>query len=152
MNREQRRELKKKVKKNSFLRKAYEASKDWYDNILPPLNEGDKVKLNYERIISNPGYKTDTRPEYRNFIENNKNNIFTVEYDSIRKEFNSPNMKYLVQLEEDENMPKFLFSSGDLIIVERATVKEEKSELQQYIDKVEESFNLLLGEEGEKYV
>lgn len=152
MNREQKRELKKKIKKNPSLKKAYESSKDWYENINPPLNEGDKVKLNYERITSYPNYAVVMRRIYQAFVEDNKDRIFTVEYDPIKKELNSPNVKYLVQLAEDESRPKFLFNSTDLIIVERAAVKEEKTELQQYIDKAEESFNLLFGKEGEKYV
>ena len=81
--------------------------------ILP----GDKVTLDYLGITSRVDYDK-RRPEYRNFIEENKDRIFTVKYDE--KYRNNP---WLVSLEEDTTEPRWLFTTSDLILY-----KEEEKE------------------------
>ena len=76
------------------------------------LKEGQKVKLKYDYIKSRTNYLTKTK-EYKDFIENNKDKTFTVEYDSNHK--NKPN---LVCLKEDTTVPKWLFWSEFLEVVE----------------------------------
>ena len=125
MNREQRRTMKKGLKKlNKKLKLGL--SEEQIVNYIKfkedqmnsaNLNEGDKVKLNYEEIVSRIDYakKVET---YRNFIETNKDTIFTVKYDE--KYRNNP---WLVCLEEDTTEPRWLFTTSDLILY-----KEEEKE------------------------
>jgi len=113
MNREQRRQYTKGLKKmgankNEIMR---------YNEILKlstDLKEGDKVRLNYEKIINQQGYDKRTE-KYRSFIESNKDKIFTVEYDEKMK--SSPNCIF-VSLFEDNTQPKWLWYIDDLIKVE----------------------------------
>lgn len=135
MNREQKRtfkkEIKKKLNKTSLSDKMKERVEQYItqDQGASDLFDGDKVKLNYNRIISYPDFKK-MRPEYIEFIESNKETIFTAEkYKSLT-----------VQLQEDTNNPKFLFWPGDLILVER---NKNKSELENYMDEVNEKIKEL---------
>lgn len=74
--------------------------------------EGAKVKLHYRNIVSHPDYPKKTEV-YKNFVETNKNKVFTVEYDKIGN--HSP---LLVCLKEDKSKVKWLFhSTYDLIII-----------------------------------
>ena len=74
--------------------------------------EGTKVKLNYESIISEPDYARKTQ-RYKDFIENNKDKVFTVEYDERFK--HNP---IFVCLKEDETPAKWIFhGTYDLIII-----------------------------------
>ena len=78
-------------------------------DIIP---EGTKVKLNYQNITNHPDYARKVNA-YKDFIETNKNKVFTVEYDKIGK--HSP---ILVCLKEDKSKVKWLFHSEyDLIII-----------------------------------
>ena len=72
---------------------------DSLDNLVT-LKEGTKVKLNYDSITNEPSYKNKTK-KYKNFVEKNKNKIFTVEYDEKYK--NNP---ILVCLKEDKDTDK----------------------------------------------
>lgn len=87
---------------------------DSLDNLVT-LEEGTKVKLNYDSITNEPSYKNKTK-KYKNFVEKNKNKIFTVEYDEKYK--NNP---ILVCLKEDKSRAKWLwYCETDLIVVENS--------------------------------
>ena len=111
------------------------------DNVLP---EKQKVNLNYKRITSEKDYFK-RQKKYRKFLEENKDKVFTVEYDR-----NHPDGK-LVCLEEDTTEPKWLFTSYDLIpvppILKKPLTKEEV--LRQ---KIEEEQKKLLLEAGEIFM
>ena len=78
------------------------------------LAEGTKVKLNYENITSQPDYQAKVK-RYRDFIEENKDKTFTVQYDEKYKE--SP---IFVVLKEDTNPVKWLFHyEYDLIVLNK---------------------------------
>ena len=118
MNRTERRNLAKKIKKaNKSLNLGL--NKKQLDEYIKfkeeqmssiSLFEGDKVKIDYVGITSRVDYDK-RRPEYRTFIEENKDKIFTVLYDE--KYRNNP---WLVSLEEDTTEPKWLFTTSDLIL------------------------------------
>lgn len=118
MNRTERRNLSKKIKKanktlnlgltKEQLKNYIKFKEEQLSSIV--LFEGDKVKFNYEGIVSRVDYEK-RRPEYRDFIEQNKNTIFTVKYDE--KYRNNP---WLVSLEEDTTEPRWLFTTSDLIL------------------------------------
>ena len=77
------------------------------------IEEGAKVKLNYDSIVSDPNYPKKVQA-YKDFVENNKDTVFTVEYDEKYK-----NKPLLVMLKEDTNEVKWLWHSKyDLIVVE----------------------------------
>ena len=77
------------------------------------IEEGAKVKLNYDSIVSDPNYPKKVQA-YKDFVENNKDTVFTVEYDEKYK-----NKPLLVMLKEDTNEIKWLWHSKyDLIVVE----------------------------------
>lgn len=75
----------------------------------PFIREGTKVRLNYSKIVSAKDYKK-LVPEYRKFIEESKEKIFTVLYDERRADH--PNLVHL------EECPKWLLFTGDLEVVE----------------------------------
>lgn len=75
-----------------------------------PLIEGQKVKLNLDNIKSHPDYER-LSLKYKSWAESHKDNIFTVEYDKHPK-------NNIVCLAEDESDPKWLFWTGDLMIIE----------------------------------
>ena len=77
------------------------------------IPEGTKVKLNYDSIVNDPNYLKKVQP-YKDFVEDNKDTVFTVEYDEKYK-----NKPLLVVLKEDNNEVKWLWHSKyDLIVVE----------------------------------
>lgn len=77
------------------------------------LEEGTKVKLNYDSIVNDINYSRKVQG-FKDFVENNKDKIFTVEYDERYK--NNP---LLVMLKEDTSEVKWLWHSKmDLIAVE----------------------------------
>lgn len=118
MNRAERRNLSKKIKKvnktlnlgltKKQLKNYIKFKEEQLSSVV--LFEGDKVKIDYEGIVSRVDYEK-RRPEYRDFIEQNKNTIFTVKYDE--KYRNNP---WLVSLEEDTTEPRWLFTTSDLIL------------------------------------
>ena len=125
MNRAEKRNLARKIKKanktlnlglNKTQLKDYIKFKEEQMSSIV-LFEGDKVKIDYKGITSRVDYEK-RRPEYRDFIEKNKDNIFTVKYDE--KYRNNP---WLVSLEEDTTEPRWLFTTSDLILY-----KEEEKE------------------------
>ena len=77
------------------------------------IPEGTKVKLNYENITNEPDYTKKVKA-YREFVENNKNKIFTVQYDEKYK-----NKPILVSFKEDTNDIKWLwYCETDLIVLD----------------------------------
>ena len=77
------------------------------------IAEGAKVKLNYDSIISEPTYSKKVQA-YKDFVENNKDTVFTVEYDEKYK-----NKPLLVMLKEDISEVKWLWHTKyDLIVIE----------------------------------
>ena len=76
------------------------------------LLEGDKVKLNIEQIKSYSNWAA-FNPQYREFVENNTDVIFTVEYDKTHEK-----TPFLVCLKEDTGEPKFLWWDGDLLVLD----------------------------------
>lgn len=77
------------------------------------IEEGTKVKLNYDSIVSDPNYSKKVQ-SYKDFVENNKDTVFTVEYDEKYK-----NKPLLVMLKEDISEVKWLWHSKyDLTVVE----------------------------------
>ena len=77
------------------------------------IAEGAKVKLNYDGIISEPTYSQKVQA-YKDFVENNKDTVFTVEYDEKYK-----NKPLLVMLKEDTSEVKWLWHTKyDLIVIE----------------------------------
>lgn len=78
----------------------------------PVFYQGDKVKLDYVKIISNPDYPR-LVSKYKKFVEDHKDKVFTVEYDprhTIRPS--------IVCLAEDPTDPKWLWYTGYLQKVE----------------------------------
>lgn len=78
----------------------------------PVFYQGDKVKLDYVKIISNPDYPR-LASKYKKFVEDHKDKVFTVEYDprhTIRPS--------IVCLAEDPTDPKWLWYTGHLQKVE----------------------------------
>ena len=77
------------------------------------IPEGTKVKLNYENITNEPDYTKKVKA-YREFVENNKDKIFTVQYDEKYK-----NKPILVSFKEDTNDIKWLwYCETDLIVLD----------------------------------
>ena len=87
-----------------------------------PLEEGTKVKLNWELIKRHPDWKIQ-RKDYKEWVEAHKDEVFTVEWDENRKRNNTSDKKFLVCLKEDETDPKWLFYSSTLIPLPVVTVK-----------------------------
>lgn len=79
------------------------------------IHIGDKVKLNYKKIIQNPDYDS-MLTEYKEWVENNKNKTFTVQQDKLKA--NPHRFSAIVSLKEDITEPKWLFSVEDLIKME----------------------------------
>jgi hypothetical protein len=83
------------------------------------LLEGDRVKLNYNRIKSHKSYDS-YRPEYKAFVEAaGEDTIFTVEYDKGKTDKPS-----LVVLREDITDPKWLFCDVDLLVEHKGIFRE----------------------------
>lgn len=74
-----------------------------------PLKEGDKVKINLSLIRKNKDYKKFSN-KYINFLNENKDKVFTIERPSGR--LNS--WKNIWSFTEDESDPKWCFYANDL--------------------------------------
>jgi hypothetical protein len=103
MNRETRRKL-----------KITKEQADIFDRLSSGklINAGSKVRLKYDQITSREDWAT-LNQKYKNFVEANKDNEFTVQIDE-----KIHNMYKLVSLAEDTTEPKFLFWVGDLILLD----------------------------------
>lgn len=85
---------------SAFLKVEKTIASDWQ------IEEGDRVQLDMDAITRHPGYKH-MLPAYQKFCEENRDTIFTVEYDTALRHG-------LVQFKEDTSEPKWLFYIGDL--------------------------------------
>lgn len=118
MNREEKREFIKKLQKKGA---SKDAAKRFVEKITSNSQnpryafEGEKVKIDYVRLISYPDWDTNYSEDYKRWITAHKDDVFTVEFDPIKKEKNNKTINVLVQLKEDETNPKWLFWAGDLI-------------------------------------
>jgi len=74
------------------------------------LIDGDKVKINYEKMLRHPNWDS-YQQAYKDFIENNKSSVFTVKYDEKRQD-----KPTVVCLAEDNTVPKWLWSDTDLLV------------------------------------
>lgn len=122
-NREQRRKLKRRLKKNGI---SVEDAIDLFTRRLQDMGadalpEGTKVRLNYDAITGQPNYAK-RQEVYRNFVEENKDRVFTVAYDEKHQSGK------LVLLAEDTSEQHWLWHCGDLIVVK--TEEEIDSELE----------------------
>lgn len=108
MNREEKRKLAKKMKISyTALNEALEFK---IENItVEELPEGTLVKLKADQILSK---KEELSEKYIQWIENNRDKIFTCEKDPTMG-----NDSKRVVLKEDENNPKWLFHVNDLELV-----------------------------------
>ena len=107
MNRAKKRKLAKKLKmKYAELLESLEFKIE--DVTVEELPEGTKVKLKAEQILQ----QGDLNEKYREWVEANKDKVFTCEKDSTL-----PNDSKRVVLKEDENNPKWLFHVTDLELV-----------------------------------
>jgi hypothetical protein len=73
-----------------------------------PIPEGTKVKLNVKQITSHPDWER-LQDSYKQFVQDNADAEFTVEYDERHKD--NP---VLVCLKEDTTPAKWLWWVGDL--------------------------------------
>lgn len=87
-----------------------------------PLSEGQKVKLNYELIIRHPQWKQQDE-EFRQWVKENKDKVFTVEYEPVRKQTNAYDKMWNVNFVEDTHEPKWLLHTDTLTLVPTATIK-----------------------------
>ena len=112
MNREQKRQLKKQLSKVSKKTNEPKQRPTFVDRTDLSIPEGSKVKLNIERITKRKDYSR-MRETYKDFVENHKDTVFTVEYD--------PKHTYepvWVCLAEDTTPIKWLFYIGDLLLLD----------------------------------
>lgn len=141
MNREERRAAVKKLTKKGLTKEsAITFVKKMNAITTNPITawEGEKVTLDYNRIISYPDWKQ-MREDYRNWVTEHKNDIFTVEFDPLKKERQTADYNSLVQFAEDETNPKWLFWAGDLIPVEGQTRPDTDKEklVKEFNEKVD---------------
>ena len=107
MNRAEKRKLAKKLKmKYAELLESLEFKIE--DVTVEELPEGTKVKLKAEQILQ----QGDLNEKYREWVEANKDKVFTCEKDSTL-----PNDSKRVVFKEDESNPKWLFHVTDLELV-----------------------------------
>ena len=108
MNRAQRRTLKKNSKK---IDKTINSMRDVQGQVNREglsIPEGTRVQFNLEKMKAHPDWNR-LEQRYRDFVEQNADTIFTVEYD---KQY--PKEPLWVCLAEDPNPIKWLFYIGDL--------------------------------------
>ena len=141
MNREERRAAVKKLAKKGLTKESAITFVKRIDSITTnPITtwEGEKVTLDYNRIISYPDWKQ-MREDYRNWVTEHKNDIFTVEFDPLKKEKQTADYNSFVQFVEDETKPKWLFWAGDLIPVEGQTrpVTDKEKLVKEFNEKID---------------
>lgn len=127
MNRKDRRSQMKKLQTTEKISK--EKAKEIVDIYYAhrPLEEGTKVKLNWELISRSPDWKK-LRQDYKDWVIEHKEDIFTVEWDKRRKDKNTNDKKFMVCLKEDDTEPKWLFYTSLLIPQATVTVKMNSGE------------------------
>lgn len=114
MNREQKRQLAKNIKKEPLLSHLVDAN-FWQHTTVNrdglSIPEGSKVQFNIKKMKQHPDWER-LEERYRTFIEDNANTIFTVEYDE-----QYPTEPLWVCLKEDVSPIKWLFYIGDLKVI-----------------------------------
>ena len=109
MNRKDRRAFVRQAKKSGASKgaaMAYLAMKELEENspeAFKKFQEGDKVRLDVDRIANRSNYENMT-DEYRAFIEESRGKVFTVHIES----------NAMISLKEN---PEWLFWKGDLVAV-----------------------------------
>ena len=76
------------------------------------LLEGDKVKLNADKIRNHPDWDK-LQEAYREFIISNVDTVFSVKYDE-----NYPDKPNMVRLEDETELYNWLFWDGDLYVLD----------------------------------
>lgn len=104
MNREQRRNL---AKKTGLSQKIVNAFLGRSKPDSPVLREGQKVRLNYERITGGADYDR-LVDRYKAFVEAHRDDVFTVKYDKRHKD------GVMVCFKEDKT---WLWHASDLVVV-----------------------------------
>ena len=117
MNREQRRKFTKRAKKRGLNERMTELylsmDREGLEKPAPPqkIKSGDKVMLDLERIKSRKNYDRMT-DLYKEFVNASDGAVFTAKVER----------ENLVSMEED---PRWLFWSGDLILVSEPVEEEQ---------------------------
>lgn len=112
MNREEKRKLRKAAQEKGISKEVVESFISMGTPLYPKkLQEGDQVKLNLKRIKSGRDYNR-MQPKYRKFVDDNKDVIFTVEFDPAYGD--NP---CVVCLKEDPSEIKWAWWEGDLEVV-----------------------------------
>lgn len=125
MNRQQRREQVKKLQREGVKRTAAKNLVEKYYAL--ELEEGTRVKINYEFCIRHPEWANQDE-DFKAWVEEHKDEIFTVEYDNERVPQNSVGYKVNVCLKEDTTEPKWLFHAATLTPIPTCTVDLEDGE------------------------
>ena len=158
MNRKERRAQTKYLQKTVKMSK--EQAKEYVERQYShqQLEEGTKVKLNWELIRRHPDWKIQ-RADFKAWVEAHKDEVFTVEWDKKRKENNSKDKKMLVCLAEDTTEPKWLFFTSTLIPQAVATITMEDGTENEIVmsvedaqdsDKIQAAINEALNREAEQ--
>ena len=114
MNREQRRKYEKSLRSkgiSSTDAKNIVSLKQKIDS-TEPIPEGSKVRLDIDVIKNDPNYERKV-DRYKQFVDENKDKTFTVEYDARHK-----NKPLIVCLKEDTSLVKWLWSVEELVQVD----------------------------------
>ena len=135
MNRKQKRTLAKKLGM-SYSDLIESLNFQIVDMQVDQIPEGTKVKLNYDRIME---HKDELSEKYIKWVTEHKNDIFTVEFDPLKKEKQTADYNSFVQFVEDETKPKWLFWAGDLIPVEGQTrpVTDKEKLVKEFNEKID---------------
>lgn len=116
MNRKERRDYIKRMKRDMFdsgmLRAERAKQVQYAQNKMDKkhLEEGTKVKLKYGDISKR--FNSETNPEWMNWVNDHKDDIFTVQYEEKHKE-----KKAFCVFKEDTSIVKWLWFSEDLEVV-----------------------------------
>lgn len=121
MNRAQRRAEIKNLQKRGVKREVARTLVEHYYSDIP-LEEGTRVKINYDFIVRHPDWKIQ-RDDYKAWIEEHKDETFTVVWDEKRKANNTRDKKINVCFAEDTTEPKWLFNTATLMPVATAKIK-----------------------------
>ena len=124
MNREQKRNLKRAIKRGKInIDKTQKAFSDILQEKASAfgINKGDKVKLDYEKLTNDPNFPR-MNEEWKRWIEDHKNTELTVDFDE-----NHTKNKLFCVFVEDESDIKWLFYVGDLIKLEPQNDKKEEN-------------------------
>ena len=120
MNRAQRRAMEKQYRKKGFSKQSARAYVE-QNYKSEPMSAGQKCKLNYEFMIRHKQYKEQT-DEFRAWVEEHKNDIFTVEIPQTENEDHPQQSAVNVNFVEDTTEPKWLLHVDTLIPIASAKV------------------------------